>query len=65
MLCYRKAYDLGDVSALNNIALMQEQGYEDVPPQPELALLSYKEAHSMRCSDATINLALYHLNDKF
>ena len=41
---------------------MQEQGYEDVPPQPELAFQSYKEAHSMRCSDATINLALFHLN---
>lgn len=29
MQCYKKAYELGDISALNSMALMQEDGYAD------------------------------------
>jgi TPR repeat protein len=42
MLCYIKAADLGDVSSINNIGLMYEQGYDTILPQPEEALKKYK-----------------------
>mgnify|MGYP002631269602 FL=1 len=38
MACYKKASELGDVSALNNIGLMLEKGYNEIAPQPEQAL---------------------------
>jgi TPR repeat protein len=64
MACYKKAADLGDISALNNIGLMLEYGYDDVMPSPEDSLLHFKAAHNMGNSDATINIAIHYLRDK-
>lgn len=63
MACYKHAADLGDVSALNNIGLMLEFGYDDVMPNIDDALLHYKAAHNLGNSDATINIAIYYLRD--
>jgi hypothetical protein len=38
IVCYQKAAELGDVSALNSIGLMLEQGYDDVMPVPDTAV---------------------------
>ena len=63
MACYKQAADLGDISALNNIGLMLEFGYDDVMPSQSEALLHYKEAHKMGNSDATINIGLHYLKN--
>jgi TPR repeat protein len=62
MSCYKKAADLGDVSALNNIGLILESGYDDVMPSSEHALLHFKAAHNLGNSDATINIAMQYLS---
>ena len=63
MACYKQAADLGDISALNNIGLMLEFGYDDVMPSQSEALIHYKEAHKMGNSDATINIGLHYLKN--
>mgnify|MGYP001004841662 CR=1 FL=1 len=42
MLCYQKAAEHGDVSSINSIALMLEQGYDSHLPDAEQAVLKYK-----------------------
>lgn len=62
MALYKKASEAGDVSALNNIGLMLENGYGDVAPSIETAIKNYREAHLKGDKNATINLAIYYLN---
>ena len=38
MVLYKKAAEAGDISALNNIGLMLENGYGDVAPSIDAAL---------------------------
>lgn len=64
MVCYQKAADRGEISALNNIALMLENGFDQVLPDIESAMKIYKTAHNKGCSDATINIAFYYLSGK-
>ena len=65
MICYKRAAELGDVSAYNSVGLMLEHGYDDVLPTGDVALRNYKIAHSLGSSDATINIAMYYLSGKF
>ena len=62
MALYKKAAELGDIGALNNIGLMLENGYNNVPPSIDAALQKYKEAHLKGDRNASINLAIYYLN---
>lgn len=41
---------------------MIECGFEDRPGDPEAALDFYKRAHKLGNTDASINIAMYHLN---
>lgn len=63
MVCYQKAAELGDVSALNSIGLMLEQGYEEVMPSTEAAVSMFKQAHNYGNTDASINLAIHYLRE--
>ena len=45
MTYYRKAYELGELSALNSIGLMQESGYGEHEANPKEAMASYADAH--------------------
>jgi TPR repeat protein len=47
---------------MNNIGLMLESGFDEKMSDPEQALEFYKKAHKLGNTDATINLALFHLN---
>lgn len=62
---YKKAAELGDTSAFNNMGLMLETGYDDVKPDHKLALQNYKEAFNHGNTDALINIAVYYLNDRY
>jgi TPR repeat protein len=62
MALYKKAAEYGDVGALNNIGLMLENGYDDIPPSIDAAIKKYKEAHLKGDRNATINLGIYYLN---
>lgn len=53
------------MTALNNMGLMLETGYEDVMPNPEEAVRMYKEAYNLGNLDASIHLATYYLSGKF
>ena len=58
MKCYERAYGLGDLAALNNIALMQEQGYGKEGPDAKKATRTYELAIDNGNGDAAVNLAL-------
>ena len=41
---------------------MLETGFDNVMPNPDMALLNYKHAYTSGDSNALINIAIYHLN---
>lgn len=62
--CYKKAAEQGEVHALNNMGIMLENGYGDQAPNPKLAMQTFKEAHALGSTDASINLAMLLLSGK-
>lgn len=40
--CYKKAADLGNMRAMNNLGLIVESGFDDVPADPERACSLFK-----------------------
>ena len=59
--CYKKASEMGNIRAMNNLGLMLENGFEGMEADPDQACLYYKQSHKLGDPDASVNLAIYYL----
>jgi len=63
--CYKKAAQLGNARAMNNLALMLEKGFDGQAPDLEAAYALYAQASKLGDKNASVNLSLlnkYHVS---